>query len=76
MADIKNLWGDLIKPEDVRSIGASLGKQVERGDEPSASAAFGAGIDVAQAGFQRTGQRIAEAFGARDVADRLSIAAE
>ena len=56
MADIKNLWGDLIKPEDVRSIGASLGKQVERGDEPSASAAFGAGIDVAQAGFQRTGQ--------------------
>jgi hypothetical protein len=40
MADIQNLWGDLIKPEDVRSIGASLGKQAERGEEPSFSASF------------------------------------
>ena len=76
MADIQNLWGDLIKPEDVRSIGASLGKQAERGDEPSFSASFGAGLDVAQAGLQRTGQRVAEALGARDTAESLSIAAE
>jgi len=76
MADITDLWGDIVDPEQVRSIGASLGKQAEQGKEPSLSSSFGAGVDIAQAGFQRTGERIAESFGATDVANQLGIAAE
>lgn len=76
MADITDLWGDIVDPENIRAIGASLGKQAEAGKEPSISASLGAGIDVAQAQFQRTGERLAQAAGAEQLATQLGVAAE